>query len=47
MSARKPGKEIKTKHKEAMRQLHKFANIGMKRLEGYYDLGGSTVRKVL
>ncbi len=47
MSARKPGKEIKTKHKEAIRQLYKFAKIGIKLLEGYYDLAGSTVRKVL
>jgi hypothetical protein len=29
MSARKPGEEIKTKHKEAMRQLFKFAKIGL------------------
>ena len=29
MSARKPGEEIKTKHKEAMRQLYRFAKIGL------------------
>ena len=29
MSAHKPGEEIKTKHKEAMRQLFKFTKIGL------------------
>jgi hypothetical protein len=47
MSARKPGDEIKTKHKEAMRQLYKFAKIGLQQLEGYYKLCNSTVRKIL
>jgi hypothetical protein len=47
MSARKPGKEIKTKHKEAICQLYKFAKIGLQQLEGYYKLGNSTVRKIL
>ena len=47
MSARKPGEEIKTKHKEAIRQLYKFAKIGLQQLEGYYKLGDSTVRKIL
>jgi len=47
MSVRKPGEEIKTKHKEAMRQLFKFAKIGLQQLEGYYKLGDSTVRKIL
>jgi len=47
MSARKPGDEIKTKHKEAMRQPFKFAQIGLQQLEGYYKLGDSTVRKIL
>jgi len=47
MSARKPGDEIKTKHKEAMRQLYKFAKIGLQQLEGYYKLCDSTVRKIL
>jgi uncharacterized protein YjaZ len=47
MSARKPGEEIKTKHKEAIRQLFKFAKIGLQQLQGYYDLGNSIVRKIL
>ena len=47
MSTRKPGEEIKTKHKEAMRQLFKFAKIGLQQLQGYYALGDSTVRKIL
>jgi len=47
MSVRKPGEEIKTKHKEAMRQLLKFAKIGLQQLEGYYKLGDSIVRKIL
>jgi DDE superfamily endonuclease/Transposase len=42
-----PGAEIPTKHKEAIRQLHKFAKIGLQRLVGYYDLGESTIRRVL
>ena len=41
------GFEIATKHKEAMRQLHKFAKIGLLQLEGYYELGESTVRRIL
>jgi hypothetical protein len=47
MSARKPGEEIRTKHKEAIRQLYKFAKIGLQPIEGYYNLGDSTVRKIL
>ena len=47
MLARKPGKEIRTKHKEAIRQLYKFAKIGLQLIEGYYDLGDSTVKKIL
>jgi hypothetical protein len=47
MSARKPGEEIKTKHKEAIHQLCKFAKISLQQLEGYYKLGNSTVRKIL
>ena len=42
-----PGYEIPTKHKEAMRQLHKFAKIGLQQLVGYYQLGESTVRRIL
>jgi hypothetical protein len=41
------GYEIPTKHKEAMRQLHKFAKIGLLQLEGYYELGESTVQRIL
>jgi hypothetical protein len=33
-----PGYEIPTKHKEAMRQFHKFAKIGLQQLVRYYDL---------
>jgi hypothetical protein len=47
MSARKPGEEIRTKHKEAIRQLYKFAKIGLQPIKGYYNLGDSTVRKIL
>jgi hypothetical protein len=42
-----PGYEIPIKHKEAMRQLHKFAKIGLLQHEGYYDLGESTVQRIL
>ena len=42
-----PGEEIPTKHKEAMRQLFKFAKIGLMQLQGYYKLADSTMRKVL
>ena len=31
-----PGEEISTKHKEVMRQLFKFAKIGLMQLQGYY-----------
>jgi hypothetical protein len=41
------GYEIPTKHKEAMRQLHKFAKIGLQQLVGYYELGESTVQRIL
>jgi hypothetical protein len=41
------GNEILTKDKEAMRQLHKFAKIGLQQLVGYYELGESTIRKIL
>jgi uncharacterized protein YjaZ len=47
MSTRKPGEEIKTKHKEAIRQLFKFAKIDLQQLQGYYNLGNSIVRKIL
>ena len=42
-----PGHEILTKHKEAIRQLYKFAKIGLQPLEGYYDLTHTTIRKIL
>jgi hypothetical protein len=47
MSPRLPGMEIKTKHKEAMRQLRKRGKLHFGALQRYYDLGESTVRKVL
>ena len=42
-----PGFEIATKHKEAIRQLHKFAKIGLQQLQGYYNLAESTVCRIL
>jgi hypothetical protein len=42
-----PGYEIRTKHKEAIRQLYKFAKIGLQQLEGYYNLTHTTIRKIL
>ncbi|KUJ13345.1 uncharacterized protein LY89DRAFT_672563 [Mollisia scopiformis] len=39
--------EIRTKHKEGIRRLFKFAKIGLQQLQGYYHLGDSTVRKIL
>jgi hypothetical protein len=47
MSPRLPGAEIRTKHKEGIRRLFKFAKIGLQQLQGYYHLGDSTVRKIL
>src|SRR5450432_3056131 len=47
MPDHQPGYEILTKHKEAIRQLHKFAKIGLQQLQGYYSLAESTVRKIL
>ena len=47
MPDHQPGYEILTKHKEAIRQLHKFAKIGLQQLQGYYSLADSTVRKIL
>jgi hypothetical protein len=41
------GYEIATKHKEAIRQLHKYTKIGLQQLAGYYSLGESTVRRIL
>jgi hypothetical protein len=42
-----PGYEILTKHKEAIRQLYKFAKIGLQQLEGYYTLTYTTISKIL
>jgi hypothetical protein len=33
-----PGFQILTKHKEAIRQLHKFAKIGIQQLQGIITL---------
>jgi hypothetical protein len=43
----KPGEEIKTKYNEVIRQLFKFAKIGLQQLQGYYQLEDSTVRRIL
>ena len=42
-----PGYEILTKHKEAIRQLYKFAKIGLQQLEGYYNLTHTIIRRIL
>jgi hypothetical protein len=42
-----PGYKILTKYKEAIRQLYKFAKIGLQQLEGYYNLTYTTIRKIL
>jgi hypothetical protein len=42
-----PDYEILTKHKEVIRQLYKFAKIGLQQLEGHYDLTYTTIRKIL
>jgi hypothetical protein len=42
-----PGFEIPTKHKEAIRQLHKFAKILIEALMDRYSLGKSTIVKIL
>ncbi len=47
ISPRLPGIEIKTNHKESIRQLYKFAKVGLQQTLGYYDLAYSTVRKIL
>jgi hypothetical protein len=41
------GFEIPTKHKEAIRQLHRFAKILVPALQIRYDLGESTIRHIL
>ena len=47
MSPRDPGAEIKTKHKEAIRQLHKRAKYSVELLMAEYHLGKSTICKIL
>ena len=47
MSPREPGFEIKTKHKEAIRQLYKRAKFLIERLMAEYHLGKSTICKIL
>jgi hypothetical protein len=41
------GFEIPTKRKEAMRQLYKYAKIGLQALSGYYRISSWTVSRVL
>ncbi len=41
------GDEIPTKHKEVIRQLHWFAKVPVCQLATRYDLGESTIRRVL
>jgi hypothetical protein len=41
------GYEILTKHKEAIRQLYKFAKMGLQQLKGYYNLTYTTISKIL
>lgn len=42
-----PGFEIPTKHKEAMRQLYKYAKVGIQQLSTYYSLTTDTVSWIL
>jgi hypothetical protein len=41
------GYEIPTKHKEAIRQLHGFAKMSIGVLTSRYELGESTIRRIL
>ena len=41
------GDEIATKHQEAIRQLFGFAHVLVSALERQYELGNSTIRKIL
>src|SRR6185437_4308903 len=43
----KKGYEIPTKDKEAIRQLYWFGKVPKKMLEGRYNLGESTIRRIL
>ena len=47
MTPRKPGAEIRTKHKEAIRQLYKRAKFPVEKLMAEYHLGKSTIIKIL
>ena len=47
MSPRAPGEEIKTKHKEAIRQLYNQAHLGPETLAARYKLGVSTINRIL
>lgn len=47
MSPRLPGYEIPTKHKEAIRQLHRQAKFPVERLMAEYHLSKSTICKIL
>jgi hypothetical protein len=47
MTPRKPGVEIRTKHKEAIRQLYKRAKFPVEKLMAEYHLGKSTIIKIL
>jgi hypothetical protein len=42
-----PGFEIPTKHKEAIRQLHGFAGKLVEELMARYQLGKSTINRIL
>jgi hypothetical protein len=42
-----PGFEIPTKHKEAIRQLYKFAKLGLQQITAYYGLTRDTVCRIL
>ena len=46
MTPRSPGREIRTKHKEAIRQLYKQAKFLVKKLINVYKLGKSTIIKI-
>ena len=47
MSPRVPGEEIKTKYKEAIRQLYNQAHLRPKTLAARYKLGVSTINRIL
>jgi hypothetical protein len=43
----KKGDEIETRHKEAIRQLHRFGKVPVCALIARYKLGETTIRKIL